>query len=98
MLLCLFCILTMPDAASADCISIGYFDHFVILRDGTVVPEGNTVILYDGPVVLVTLDMDCTVRQGSRIRLLKNFACDGDDVLVDDSPCRIMVVRSPTKE
>jgi hypothetical protein len=81
-----------PDGVLADCTGISYFDHFVVR-------EGNTtVVLYEGPGVIAKIDLDCVVRQSSRIRLLKNYVCDGDDILIDDTRCRIMVVMSPTKE
>ncbi len=91
-LICLSCMWMAPDGVMADCMGISYFDSFVVL-------EGNTtVVLYDGPVVIAKIDLDCVVRQTSRIRLLKNYVCDGDDILIDDARCRIMVVTSPTKE
>ena len=86
-LFCLFC-LCVPDLVSADCMVIGYFDSFYIQQDGAVV-------LYSGSTPIVKLDMDCSINPDSRIRLLKNYLCDSDEILVDDSPCKIVSVKSP---
>ncbi len=91
-LICLTCMWMAPDGVLADCMGISYFDNFTVLECNT------SVVLYDGPVVVAKIDLDCVVRQSSRIRLLKNYVCDGDDILIDDTRCRIMVVTSPTKE
>jgi hypothetical protein len=83
---------------SADCTGTGYVDGFIILEDGTAAPEGKTVIRCDGTAAIAEMDPDCVVRLKSGIRLLKKDVCDGGDIPINGSPCRIRVVTSPTKE
>ena len=85
-LLCLFS-LCMPAPASANCMSI-YFDNFYIQQNGTVV-------LYNGSAPVAKLDLDCIINPDSRIRLLKNYLCDSDEILVDDSSCKVISVTAP---
>ena len=89
-LLCLFSLLILPGAVSADCIGVSFFDNFIIQED-------DTVILYNGQVALVKLDLDCNVEPSSKIRLLRNYLCSGDNILIDDSNCKIVSVRSPSE-
>jgi hypothetical protein len=89
-LLCVFSILILPDAVSADCIGVSFFDNFIIQAD-------DTVILYNGTVALVKLTVDCNVEPSSKIRLLRNYLCGGDNILIDDSTCKIVSVKSPSE-
>ena len=88
--LCLLFILILPVTVSADCMGVSFFDNF-ILRGS------NTVVLYSGTAPLVKIDVDCTVQPTSNIRLLRNYLCDGDDILIDDSTCKIITVKSPSE-
>jgi hypothetical protein len=87
-LLCLVTTSILPNAVSADCILVEYFDNFIIRED-------NTVILYNGSVGLVKIDLECSVQPESKIRLLKNYLCNGDNILIDDSTCMMVSVTSP---
>jgi hypothetical protein len=87
-LFCLSCTWILPGAVSADCIAVTYFDNFIIQGD-------RTVILYNGMAALVKMDVDCSVQTTSRIRLLKNYLCSGDDILIDDSACKIISLTAP---
>ena len=86
-MLCLFFLLVLPKVASADCLSVGPFDNFIVQGD-------DTVILYYGSVALVQIELNCSVNPKSKIRLLKNYCCDGDDIMIDDSTCSIITLKS----
>ncbi len=86
--LCLLAASILPAAAFADCMLVEYFDNFMIQED-------DTIILYNGSVALVKIDVECNVEPDSRIRLLKNYLCNGDNILIDGSTCMIVSVRSP---
>jgi len=88
---CLFFLLVLPGVVSADCTSVGPFDNFVVRED-------HTVILYNGSVALIEIEVDCSVQPKSKIRLLKNYCCDGDDILIDDSTCSIMSLKSLSED
>jgi len=87
-LLCLLAASTLPTAASADCILVDDFDHFIIQED-------DTIVLYNGSVPLVKIDVECNVQSESKIRLLKNYLCNGDNILIDGSTCMMVSVTSP---
>lgn len=90
-LLWLFFLLILPDVVSADCMSVGPFDNFIVQGD-------DTVILYNGSVALVKIEVDCGVQPKSKIRLLKSYCCDGDDIMIDDSTCTIMSLQSSSDD
>lgn len=89
-LLCMFSVLILPGAVSADCIGVSFFDNFIIQEDGAI-------ILYNGMAPVVKLSLDCNVEPSSNIRLLRNYLCSGDNILVDNSNCKIVSVRSPSE-
>ncbi len=91
MLLSLLFLLFLPGAASADCISVGNFDNFVLVGD-------DTVILYDGGAAVVKIETNCTVYEKSKVRLLKNYICDGDDIRIDDKTCNMASVSSANED
>ncbi len=72
----------MPDVVIADCLSTTQFESYSI-RDN------KKVILFDGEVQVAIMDLNCTARPTSTIRFLKTLVCSGDDILVDDSRCKI---------
>ncbi len=88
---CLVLLLMAPAAAPADCLTVGPFDNFIVQED-------NTVILYNGSVAIVKMEVDCPVRPSSKIRLLKNYLCDGDPVRIDDETCSIASLRSLSED
>jgi hypothetical protein len=89
-LLCLLATSIVPGKVSADCIMVEVFDNFIIQKD-------DTIILYNGSAARVKIDVECNVEPESRIRLLKNYLCNGDNILVDDSTCRMVSVTSPNE-
>ncbi len=88
---CLFLLLAVPAAASADCFTVGPFNNFIVQED-------NTVILYNGSVAIVEMEVDCPVLPTSKIRLLKNYLCDGDNIRIDDETCSIASLRSLSED
>ena len=83
----LIVLLAFPPAVPADCVKVGSFDSFTLVKD-------DTVILYSGGAAVVKIETNCTVYEKSRVRLLKNYICDGDDILIDDKTCNMASVSS----
>lgn len=87
----LLVLLAFPPAVPADCIKVGGFDSFTLVKD-------DTVILYSGGSAVVKIETNCTVYEKSRVRLLKNYICDGDDILIDDKTCNMAAVSSTEED
>ncbi len=76
-----------PNLVLAECGNIGFFNRFSL--------EGpNTVMLYLGSKAVARFDLQtCSVRPDSIIELLKNYVCDGDEIVIDGFKCTIMEVK-----
>ncbi len=86
--MCLGILLVLPGLVLADCDDLGGFSSFTFLGS-------NTVVLQAGSTASGQFDVqDCSVQQGSTIQLLNNKVCDGDEVIIDGSRCRVMNVRT----
>jgi hypothetical protein len=83
----LFILLILPNLLLADCIPVGQFNNVLV--------EGKTVTLYLGNVPIVKFDVDCSVSSASKIRLLKDSVCDGDDIEIDGRKCSILIAKLP---
>ena len=75
-----------PTLASSDCTDLGRSTGVSVLDD-------KTIVYYVGnqPLAQIVLQ-DCTVNASSNIRLLKNYVCDSDRVVVDGQECAIMTL------
>jgi len=91
LLTALFVLLALPGAAPADCVKVGGFDSFTLVGD-------DTVILYSGGAAVVKIETNCAVYEKSRVLLLKNFICDGDDIKIDDKTCNMVSVSSANED
>ena len=87
----LLSILILPGRVSADCMSVGPFDNFILQGD-------DTVILTSGGQALVKIETNCTIYEKSRVRLLKNYICDGETIMVDDKNCTMVTVSSANED
>ena len=87
----LFLFLAIPPAVQADCIKVGGFDGFALAGD-------DTVILYRGGAAVVKIETNCTVYEKSRIRLPKDYICDGDEIMIDDKTCNMVTVSSTNED
>ncbi len=87
LVLCFGIFFLLPSLSSAGCTDIGYFTNFLL--------EGaNTVILYAGSTPVARFDVqNCEVRPSSKIRLLKSYVCDGDEILIDDKRCVMLDIK-----
>ncbi len=81
-------ILIMPTPLLADCIPVPQFTNFMV-------EGGRRVILYYGNVPIVKFDVDCRVKPTSKIRLLKDSVCDGDDIEIDGRKCSVLTAKLP---
>lgn len=63
------------------------------------VQDERTLVFYDplrtAPIAQVTLQT-CRVDESSDIRLTKKYLCDSDKIIVDNRPCNIMTITSPS--
>ena len=75
-----------PSFVLADCADIGGFSSFSV--------NGSTVTLYARNTPYAKFDVQCGIDQTSKLQLIKSYVCDGDEVLVDGSKCRIMDINS----
>lgn len=87
----LLVLLALPSTVPADCVKVGGFDSFTLVGD-------DTVILYSGGAAVVKIETNCTVYEKSRVRLFKNYICDGDDIMIDDKTCNMATVSSAEED
>ncbi len=78
----------LPASVFGDCLSLARYTSWYA-------EPGNTIIFYSGrrPMAVVEL-AECTVTPASTVRLVKNYICDSDMLIVDGEECRIMTVSS----
>ncbi len=87
-LLGLVILLVKPNLALSDCVD---------LRRATswYVRGGHTIIFYDEKRPLASVDVwACTVNPSSNVRLLQDYVCDADKIVIDGEECNIMTVYS----
>ncbi len=84
--LCFGIFVALPSLALADCADMAGFTSFSV--------SGDTVTLYSGSTPSVKFDAQCDVEETSKVQLIKGYVCDGDEILVDGSKCRVMNVNS----
>jgi hypothetical protein len=82
------CVILSPHLALSDCLDFGNYTSWYAQDDQTLVFYAQNV-----PIARVVLQ-DCTVNASSNIRLLKNYMCDSDSILIDGQECSIMQVTS----
>ena len=88
MLISFSILLLLPNLGFADCIDLKRADSWYI-------QGAHTIIYYWGLSPLASIDVPyCKIEQNSDIRLLKNYVCDTDSILVDGNACSIMTIRS----
>jgi hypothetical protein len=72
----------------ADCTDLGRFTSWSARED-------HTIIFYSGNSPIAKVDLqDCSVNASSNVRLIKNYVCDSDKIVVDGEECAIMTVSS----
>ncbi len=77
----------VPTLGFAECTNLGNFDRFVV-------ENGNTVVLYLGPIPVGRFDVQsCDVFPSSQVQLIKADVCDGDEIMIDGVRCRIMEIK-----
>ena len=86
--------LFLPSVVFSDCLTFG--------AAGPVswyIQNERTIVFYDplrtAPIAQVTLQT-CRVDESSDIRLTKKYLCDSDKIIVDNRPCNIMTITSPS--
>ena len=76
----------IPSLGLADCCDLGGFTSYAI--------EGSNVVLFAGNTPMAKFSVQCSIQDDSKIRLLKTYMCDGDEILVDGSNCMVNNVTS----
>jgi len=81
-------VLLSPAVVLPNCVDLGR-------ASSLYVQGGHSIIFYWGvsPIGRVNVPY-CSVSPSSSIRLLKNYVCDGDKIIIDGSGCVIMNVSS----
>jgi hypothetical protein len=89
-LLSLFVLVFSPNLVLSDCTDFSRATSSYPL-------DGRTIIFYGqyAPIAQVVL-LTCSVNASSNIRLLKNYMCDSDSLIVDGKKCAIMTLNSAT--
>ncbi len=84
--------LVFPNLGFADCTDLNHMTSWVI-------QDERTILFYsrNTPLATIVLD-DCTLNSNADIRLLKNYICDGDKILVDGQACTIISVSLAASE
>lgn len=95
-ILCSLVILLIhPNVVLGDCVDLGGsllggFSSFSLEGDNTVILYSG----YSGTVPVAQFDVpDCAVESTSKIRLIKSYICDGDEVEIDGSRCAVLSVK-----
>ena len=84
--LALSALLLIPAAALSDCTDLGRANRWYVLDE-------RTILFYVRHNPLAQVDLrSCMVNPSSRIRLLTNYVCDGDTIVVDGQECTIMTL------
>jgi hypothetical protein len=81
-------LLLTPSLALSDCVDLGQYTS-------VYVQDERTILFYNQntPIAKVVLQ-DCSVSSSSSIRLLKNYVCDSDSLMVDEQECAIITLIS----
>jgi hypothetical protein len=87
-LLGLTIVLLSPGIVLSDCVDLGR-------ATSLYVQGGHAIIFYWGltPIARVQVPY-CSLSASSSIRLIKNYVCDGEKIIIDGSECMIMTVSS----
>jgi len=77
-----------PSVAFADCVDLGRATSWYV-------QGGHSIIFYSGLMPIARVDVPyCALSPSSSIRLLNNYVCDSDRIIIDGSGCLIMSVSS----
>ena len=91
LVLSLFTVLLSPSVAFSDCVDLGRYTAWHVQH----VQGEHTIFFYAGMRFIASVDVPyCSVNPASAVRLLRNYVCDGDKILVDDTECSIMDISS----
>ena len=86
--LCLAILLVLPDLVFSDCVDLGR-------STGWYVQSGHTIIFYHEKTPIARVNIpECTINRSSLIRLITNYLCDSDKVIINGEACNIMMVTS----
>jgi len=80
-------LLLSPSLAVSDCTDLGHSTSWYVQDDQSII-----FYVQNAPLAKVVLQ-DCTVTASSNIRLLKDYVCEDDSLLVDGQECSIMTIN-----
>ncbi len=88
MLMGLAIVLLCPGLVLSDCMDFERSTSYYV-------QGGHSIIFYSGLMPIGRVEVPyCALSPSSSVRLIKSYACDGDDILIDGSKCIIMTVTS----
>ncbi len=81
-------LLFLPHIVFSDCVDLGR-------STGWYVQGEHTLIFYSAksPIAQVNVP-NCSIRPSSIVRLITNYLCDSDKVIINGEACEIMTVTS----
>ncbi len=80
--------LLFPNLLLADCLDLGGYTSWYA-------QGGHTIIFYQGVRPMASVDLPyCSIRPESSVRLIKNYVCDADYIIVDGDKCTIGTISS----
>lgn len=81
-------ILSFPGIAFSDCVDLGRSTSWYV-------QGSHSIIFYGGLMPIARVDVPyCALNASSSIRLLRNYVCSGDKIIIDGEGCMIMNVFS----
>ncbi len=81
-------VLLSPAVVLPDCVDLGRSTSWYV-------QGSHSIIFYGGLMPIARVDIPyCALNPSSSIRLLKNYVCSGDKIIIDGAGCMIMNVFS----
>jgi hypothetical protein len=72
---------------SADCLDLERFTSWVV-------EDTHTIVFYAGVKPIARLEIpNCEIQPTSKIRLIRSYVCDSDEIEIDGEACRMISVE-----
>jgi len=81
-------LLWVPHLVFSDCVDVRRFTVWY--------PQGEHILVFyrvATPIARVNIP-NCSIKPSSTVRLITNYLCDSDKIIINGEPCNIMTVTS----
>ena len=79
-------VLLFPGSVLSDCMNLRHSTSFYVAG-------GHSIIFYAGQFPVGRVEVPyCALHPSSSVRLIKDYVCDGDNIVIDGSACIIVSV------